>query len=201
MSASKPRALWRGVQAVLRAIGLGRAADLRGSSDLSGVQSGVAVLRLPSFDCATVTIAPVPAWLAEFVTVDDAPSAVAAELSSAPPLQRSAKRPLAGQLAATAAQNVAKGRKPRHAVKVNIRQKPIAALPRRAPVLKAKPVLRVAKQKRAQKRRHVWLSTQIRVVRPVQTNVVPLDYAQRGPRAAGRSTTPKFAGRTQRLAA
>ena len=197
MSASKPRALWRGVQAVLRAVGLGRAEFLHDSRD----PSGVAVLRLPSFDCATVTFAPVPAWLTKFVAAVEAPLVVAAEPLSAATMQLSAKRPLAGQLAVTAAQNVAKGRKRRRAVKPTVGQKPTVALPRRAPVLKAKPVMRIAKKKRAQKRRHVWLSTQIRVIRPIQTNVVPSDHAQRGPRATGRSMTPKLAGRTQRLAA
>ena len=105
-------------------------------------------------------------------------------------------------MAATAARYVVKGRKSATSVKPVTSSKPAqkAMLPRRATSIKAKPVLNVLKKK-APKRRHVWLSTQVRVIRPVHTNVVSMDHAPRTPRPAARTTALKLAGRAQRLAA
>lgn len=199
MSASKPRALWRLLQAVLRGLGLGHATHLHDD----GARSGVAVLRVPSFDYATVTITPVPDWLAAFRAVEQATAAKAAAVRQPPAVavSPSAKRPLAGQLAVTSAQNLPKGRKRRHGCAPIVKPQSAAALPRRASVIKAMPVLRVAKKKPAPKRRHVWLSTQVRVIRPIVSNVVSLEHANRGLRPGGRQAGPKLAGRAQRLAA
>ena len=107
-------------------------------------------------------------------------------------------RPLAAQLAVTAAHNVRKGRKA-----ARPRQPRRAAHgPRKTTVKKAKPVRKVAQKKRAPKRRHVWLSTQTRVVRPVAGNVVHLHPANRTPRpGSGRSGMQKSNGRPLRIAA
>ena len=83
----------------------------------------------------------------------------------------SAPRPLAAQLAFTAARNVPRGRNP--AVSVRKPALKSSSAPRRATVIKAKPVLQVIKKK-APKRRHVWLSNQSRVIRTVSSNVVQM---------------------------
>jgi hypothetical protein len=99
---------------------------------------------------------------------------------------RKPSRPLAAQLAITAARNVRKGRKSR------------SFIAPRARVLKAKPTAKPVVKKRAPKRRHVWLSNQSRVIRPVTTNVVSMTRPTRVPT---RPATPKAPARFLRLAA
>lgn len=83
-------------------------------------------------------------------------------------------RPLAAQLAITAARNVPKGRKP-SALARRPALKPSLAVsgPRRASALRAKPVL-VDVRKKSLKRRHVWLSNQSRVIRTITSNVIQM---------------------------
>ena len=107
-----------------------------------------------------------------------------------------AYRPLAAQLAVTAAFNVRKGRK-RSACAALTRKGRVVGSAQR-PALKAKPIINVAAKKKAPKRRHVWLSTQSRVIRPVTSNVVTL---ARSPRIAARAQTNKAPVRMLRLAA
>ena len=79
-------------------------------------------------------------------------------------------RPLAAQMAITAARNVPQGRKARGPQKQPIRA---SASPRRISAIKQKPVVQASKKK-SLKRRHVWLSNQSRVIRAVSSNVIQL---------------------------
>ena len=112
-------------------------------------------------------------------------------------------RPLAAQLAVTAARNVRKGRKPAGRAKRSgiLTGKTKATARRTASVIKAKPVLIVAQKKRAPKRRHVWLGTQVRVIRPVTLNVVSIQSGGRTLRPVARPAAQKTTGRQLRLAA
>ena len=96
-------------------------------------------------------------------------------------------RPLAHQMAYTASRNVPKGRKPAGATKPVTSSKPSlkSKLPHRATAIKAKPITVVLKKK-APKRRHVWLSTQARVIKPVSGNVVTLQTFNRTARQTTR---------------
>ncbi len=100
--------------------------------------------------------------------------------------QHGPRRPLAAQLAVTAARNVRKGMKNRGFTVPQSR------------VQKAKPAARKVVKKQAPKRRHVWLSTQVRVVRPIATNVITLT---RPTRSATRVNNLKAPLRPLRLAA
>ncbi len=127
--------------------------------------------------------------------------ALAAEIGAPSPVVASAAqtvRPLAAQLAVTAAFNVPAGRK-RGACTALTRKGRVTGGPQRAQqTLKAKPVTKVAAKKKAPKRRHVWLSAQSRVIRPVTSNVVTL---ARIPRISARTQPNKAPVRLVRLAA
>jgi hypothetical protein len=121
------------------------------------------------------------------------PSAKFAGTAQTPPTaarlqtsQRTTARPLAIQLAVTAARNVPKGQKSRSSVAQSRRPQ------------KAKSAAKITVKKRAPKRRHVWLSNQTRIIRPVAINVVPL---ARQPRATAKPTAQKSPSRALRLAA
>lgn len=80
--------------------------------------------------------------------------------------------PLARQLAYTASRNVPKGRKAHPApVPATVSKRKAAS------AKKARPVVQNT-VKKAQKRRHVWLCNQSRVVRPITGNVVPLNASR-----------------------
>ena len=118
--------------------------------------------------------------------------------ANAPLLAAAYQRPLAVQLAVTAHGNVRKGRRP---ARCGDRRTAVQTA-RKASAIKAKPVTKVATKKRAPKRRHVWLSTQTRVVRPVAGNVVHLHAAGRTQRpGCGRSGGQKSNVRPLRIAA
>jgi hypothetical protein len=112
--------------------------------------------------------------------------APAAQPARAATSQRTTDRPLAVQIAVTAARNVPKGQKSRG-----------AAAPQ-ARAVRAKPVVKSTIKKRAPKRRHVWLSNQSRVIRPVASNVVSL---ARQTRSTIKLVAQKSPARTLRLAA
>jgi hypothetical protein len=95
-----------------------------------------------------------------------------------PTSKRTTARPLAIQLAVTAARNVRKGRKA------------LSATPSRARGSKAKPLAKVSVKRRAPKRRHVWLSAQRRVIVPVPTNVIALARQTRITTKASPQKTP-----------
>jgi hypothetical protein len=103
-----------------------------------------------------------------------------------PTSKRTTERPLAIQLAVTAARNVRKGQKSRSFVAQSTRTKT------------SKPAAKTAVKKRAPKRRHVWLSNQSRVIRPIAGNVVSL---ARQARVTTKPTVQKTPGRLLRLAA
>jgi hypothetical protein len=105
---------------------------------------------------------------------------------AAAPVVSARRRPLAAQLAVAAARNMRKGRKSRSF---------IAPKPS---VLRAKPIAKSTLKKRAPKRRHVWLSAQVRVIRPIATNVVSLARTVRSP---ARPSAQKTSTRMLRLAA
>jgi hypothetical protein len=131
-----------------------------------------------------------------FCSVGDLAAALTAPLSSAmeppapaarvPTSQRTFARPLAIQLAVTAARNVPKGQKSRSFVAQSTRAQ------------KTKPAAKTTIKKRAPKRRHVWLSNQSRVIRPVASNVVPL---ARQTRITAKPAAQKSPVRALRLAA
>ena len=74
------------------------------------------------------------------------------------------------------------------------------AMPRVATCIKAKPVVMLAKKKKAPKRRHVWLSTQSRVIKSVTGNVVQFN-TQRAQRTSARQVICKTPLRPFKLAA
>jgi hypothetical protein len=111
-------------------------------------------------------------------------------------------RPLAHQMAYTASRNVPKGRKPATTAKAATSSKPSrkATLPHRATAIKAKPVTVVIKKKAA-KRRHVWLSTQSRAIKPVLGNVLTMSTVNRTPRQSTRPSALTTVVRQLKLAA
>ena len=180
MSASSPGALGRGFRALLRALGLVRWTR----AGRGAVQPSLACAVLGAADFATVSIV-----------------AVASPEAVVRPQIRVRNRPLASQLSITAARNVPKARKGKKAVKAAPRVASGRALPRVASAIKPKPTTRAAPVIRARKRRHVWLSTQSRVVRPAVSNVVAMPNPPRIQRSSLRPAGQKATGRVLRLAA
>ncbi len=131
-----------------------------------------------------------------FCSVSDLAAALTTPFSSAqenpalaarvPTSQRTRARPLAIQMAVTAARNVPKGQKSRSFVAQSARAQT------------AKPAAKTAVKKRAPKRRHVWLSNQSRVIRPVAANVISL---ARQTRITAKPAAQKSPTRMLRLAA
>ena len=108
-------------------------------------------------------------------------------------------RPLALQLAVTAARNVRKGRQPFAQQVVGF--KSTSPTRKRAHVGKSKVVAVSTRMKSAPRRRHVWLSSQSRVIRPVFANVVQINAISRAPRQSIRNFALKPTARSMRLAA
>ena len=182
MSASA-NVFWRGISAILHAVGLIRQQSV--CNDSSGI-------AMPTKLSATIelTEAPLP-------PDGGTPAALPVPVPAAAHVARhhsvpAFARPLASQLAFTASRNVPKGRKPAQSGKKSATAKTgrAAALPRRASVIKAKPVVIIATKKKAPKRRHVWLSSVSRVIRPVSNNVVPIT-TQRTARNVTRPATQR----------
>ncbi len=190
MSAFKPSNLRRCVQAVLHTFGF--------------VVSGPAVSTGAAQSFADLAYAAAMPITAEFASVHQlalalTPMPEIAVVPSVSQVSLVSYRPLAAQLAVTAAFNVRAGRK-RRSLPAIPTQSRSAGTSVRQPLQahKAKPVLKVSKKKRAAKRRHVWLSTQTRVVRPVACNVVVM---ARLPRNIARPSQQKGPARLLRLAA
>lgn len=180
------RAIWQvGGFASTQALPIAGAAVPARFADIAFAEISLAdvvgvVHPLPSFEFASV------ADLAFVLSGATEEAVTLAPVAAVTTTQMRLSRPLAAQLAVTAARNVRKGMKSRGFA---------APMPR---VLKAKPVVKVAVKKQAPKRRHVWLSTQVRVVRPVANNVIAL---ARHPRNAARPAAQKASARSLRLAA
>jgi hypothetical protein len=108
--------------------------------------------------------------------------------------QHTTNRPLASQIAITNRLNVKKGRKQAkkaHKTKSNCTR-------RRTTAIRSKLTAKSSQKKRAPKRRHVWLSTQKRVIRPTTSNIMTF---QNTGCSVGRCTTSKQNLRAIRLAA
>jgi hypothetical protein len=122
------------------------------------------------------------------------PDAMPSGSESAGSVEASGIHPIAKQLAVTLRMNVAKGRRPARKA-ASPKAKPHR---RTATAIKAKPVVTLRSKKRAPKRRHVWLSNQTRIVRPVVNNVTSF---QRPSRSNARSAMLRNAPRLTRIAA
>lgn len=196
---AKSYAIWRSIQDVLRAVGLMPSAAHGAPAAAAGsLFAGVAPLKLT----ATIEIveAPEPP---DGGTPAALPLPVLAQTAALATMYRSQSvRPLASQMAYTASRNVPKGRKPARPNSRNAHQPLVSTLPsQRVSVIKAKPVLEVVAKKKSPKRRHVWLSTQSRVIRPVAgNNLVDLGL-HRAHRAATRPTAQRTNMRLLKLAA
>lgn len=179
MSASS-NAIWRGVQFVLRAIGLARPVTVGKATSTALLAPGSEPLKLyatieiidspepPDGGCPAALPVPVLAQTAAVATL----------------YNPAAARPLASQMAFTASRMVPKGRRSAGSGKKVPAPVLSSAFPRKASVIKAKPVRAVTKVKKAPKRRHVWLSNQSRVIRPITSNIVQLSVPSRNQRAA-----------------
>ena len=196
MSELRTHFMWRGLRAIWRAVGFSRPAASIAPNVVPDQSSEPSLASQLATELATVEIF-------HFSGATLPGDAVQAEFhvgEQLEPVQAALRRPLAGQLAVTAARNVRKGRKPA-ANRSRTASKSASVQPRRATVIKAKPVTKVAQKKRAPKRRHVWLSTQSRVIRTVaHSNVVPIHSAGRHGRSSARPASQKSAPRL-RLAA
>jgi hypothetical protein len=191
MSASKFNLARRIARAIWAALGFATpqqpiAATAAAPSFTQSLDQAVAAI-----DADAIRLADLTAALLTPATVDtpsEAPTFLA---------RRRTGRPLAGQLAVTARRNVRKGRKARPVGLPAIATRPAR---RHASALRNKPTTKVVAKKRAPKRRHVWLSTQSRVIRPrvfaSGHNVIALNRVNRGS-----ATNHKAAPRPLRLAA
>ena len=176
MSASS-NAILRGIRALLSTLGLVQALPDKAFAAVAVADTAVMVAARPVRLFATIEIvAPELPDPPDGGTPAALPIPVLAQTSVLATMYRAANaRPLAAQMAVTARRNVPKGRKSATSVKIVSSSKPtaLAKLPRRATAIKAKPVV-LAIKKKAPKRRHVWLSTQSRVIRTVTANVVQM---------------------------
>jgi len=177
MPASKEFFVWRAAKALLRLVAVGRLAGVSRSVDAEGAAGVEAVAEASQVAHAALVAAAVEPATGAF-----------------------AYRPLAAQLAFTSRRNVRKGRKAAPMRRVAGAKK-AARLPRQASAIKAKPVTRVLKKKRSAKRRHVWLSTHSRVIKPITFNVVAMQMPVRSGKTAARSSGQKAVVRQLRLAA
>ena len=186
MSASS-NAIWRGVQFVLRAIGLARTVAIETTAPTALSAPGSEPLKLfatieiidspepPDGGCPAALPVPVLAQTAAVATM----------------YHPAAARPLASQMAFTASRMVPKGRRSAGSGKRSPAPALSTAFPRKASVIKPKPVRAVTKVKKAPKRRHVWLSNQSRVIRPITSNIVQLSVTMRTQRAAAKPATQR----------
>lgn len=200
---AKSNAIWRGLERVLHVFGLRRTTSVP-NAELTSMTSDATVAPAAIKLFATIELieAPEPP---DGGTPAALPLPVLAQTIALATMYRpSQQRALASQLAYTALRNVPKGRKPAAApVRAGtLKSARKAALPRIPSLAKAKPVIELARKKKAPKRRHVWLSTQSRVIRVMScNNVVHLHQAPRTQRTATRSSGQRTVARMHKLAA
>lgn len=194
---AKSRAIWRGLQQLLRTLGSSRLGPaLTDATHTSNVRPTIESATLKYYATIEIIEAPEPP---DGGTPAALPLPILAQTSALATMYRSASiRPLASQMAVTAQRNVPRGRKPHSTTKPRNSAK--SAMPRVATCIKAKPVVMLAKKKKAPKRRHVWLSTQSRVIRSVTGNVVQFN-TQRAQRTSARQMICKTPLRPFKLAA
>lgn len=198
MSASAS-AILRGMRVILRALGL-QPAKSTGVSENAPLKLFATIEFLAEGDLVDQVDRPEPP---DGGTPAALPLPVLAQTIALATMYRPAQaRPLAHQMAYTASRNVPKGRKPATLTKAVATSKPSqkAKAPRRATTAKAKPVVLVVRKK-APKRRHVWLSTQSRVIKPVLGNVVTMQTVNRTPRQTTRPSALTTVVRPLKIAA
>ena len=215
MSASS-NAILRGMRAIFGALGLVRSVPVAPIMTVRAVGAEPTAAELIAAEPLVFAAAPLKLFATiELVQESERPEPpdggtpaalpvpVLAQTLALATMYRSAQaRPLAAQMALTAARNVPKARKANSSVKAATSSKPAqsARLPKRVTAIKAKPVVVVIKKK-ARKRRHVWLSTQSRVIRPILGNVVQMQADSRTPRQTARPAAQKQTVRLLKLAA
>ncbi len=195
MSASKSNILRRALRAVWAT--LGRTSPASATNAPVVAASAFAEQACLAAAAVSTEIAPLERLATALMAPEacNAPQPALEDTGSTAPRKRFLARPLAVQLAVTARRNVRKGKAARSGV-----AKPVSIKAARpvASTRKPKPVTKIVGKKRAPKRRHVWLSTQSRVIRPVASNIVALN---RTGRTAGPAKTNTANIRPLRLAA
>lgn len=198
MPVAEPGAFWRYLSAIVRPFSFGLSPALASRIGLKLTP----VAPEPCADCIFATVTIVHLLAQPRPTANETPMASVRQTAIEPETSVAAiavqtrptaftRRPLAAQLAVTAARNVAKGRTPARSQKKPVRS--TGALPKRASLKKPKPVIIAVTAKRAPKRRHVWLSTRVRVITAPASNVVTM--------TAARPMAAKGSNRALRLAA